>query len=122
MASPTWLHFTEHEIVGPFVLPAAQTGIVPSSYSGSAPAIADATARGQYRPDQVYVMDSHGIDVRNIIGGGYSFASGSNVRAYEVEPDGPLEPDPDPSLRDHYLASRCCRRARVLRQVWPEPS
>ena len=82
--------------------------------------LADATARAHYRRDRVYVLDSRGLHVRNFLGG-YQFSSGSVVNVYEVEPVGPLEPDPDPSMRDHYFTTRCCRRARVIRQVWPEP-
>jgi hypothetical protein len=116
---PVWLHFTRHEITGGYVLPRCETGLPASSYAGSALAVADATARGQYRDDRVYVLNSRGLEVRNFISG-YSFAL-EPVNVYEVEPDPPLEADPDPTLRDHYFASRCCPRARVLRQVWPEP-
>jgi hypothetical protein len=113
---PVWLHFTPHEIAGPLVLPPSETGSTPSSWG---PSLADATGRGQYRGDRVYVLDSRGLHVRTFLGS-YQFSSGPGINVYEVEPIGPLEADPDPSMRDHYFTSRCCRSARVVRQVWPE--
>jgi hypothetical protein len=116
MGSPRWLHFTQHEIAGPFVLPPAETGVTPASWG---PSLADAIARGHYRDDRVYVLDSRGLDVSNFLGG-YRFSTGPDVKVYEVEPVGPLEADPDPTMHDHYFTSRCVPRALVICRLWPE--
>jgi hypothetical protein len=65
----------------------------------------------------VYLFHSEGVPAREHLGR-FQFTTGRDVRIYQVEPDGELEPDPDPTVSG-WPTFRCCRRALVVRRVWP---
>lgn len=110
-----WLHASLHVLrIGDWVRPPEETGCPPASWGPSLPS---ALERGHYRLDRVYLIHSEGKPARDQVGR-FQFTTDPDVRIYEVEPDGELEPDPDPTVSG-WSTFRCCPRALVIRRVWP---
>jgi hypothetical protein len=105
-----WVHLSRHLIDDDHVWPASRTDIY-SSF-GNAEARDAAIRMGQYNPGLVSVMC---VDSTAHIGS-FTFC-GDDPYCYEVEPEGPEYPDPDPD-RSALPNFRCFRSARIIRLLF----
>lgn len=104
-----WLHASRNWIpVNDWILSPLESGLLPS-WSTDAGAISRAEVHGWYRRDRVYVFEGGNCPVDAHVDR-FTFVTPRSF-VYHVEPDGVLEPDPDPSA---LTAFRACRRARVI--------
>jgi hypothetical protein len=105
-----WLHASPSFIAtGDFVLPPSESGLSPQWLSDPA-GVQRAEDFGTYRSDRVSIFDSEGVEAQDHIDR-FSFVTPASY-IYEVEPIGPLEPDPA------YFTFRFCLKAQVLRCLY----
>jgi hypothetical protein len=104
-----WLHASPRFIrSGDWVVPPSESGI-PPHWTADEATLRRAQDLNYYSPDRVCIFDSEGAPAIDHIDR-FSFITNSSY-IYEVEPEEPLEADPDPSAP---LSWRRCKRARIL--------
>jgi len=97
--------------VGQYILPPAETGAISVAELPDAPADMQAEIEKVHRRDRVYLTTTRGVaELWACFCPGPSTVRGGDV--YRVEPEGPVEPDPD-YLGDD-AASVCAPRARIV--------